>query len=100
MENLESSTSNTQTEESSQDMPWNTKSLKEGPFQIDDGAFVVWRTVFDVWRSADSKGREMSTGGTREGVEKMTRWTLKCEQEGWPEGAKRVIGKAYNGVDL
>tara|TARA_B100000676_G_scaffold307341_1_gene365584 strand:+ start:983 stop:1129 length:147 start_codon:yes stop_codon:yes gene_type:complete len=45
------------------------------------------------------EGRKMSTGGTEEGVIRMTRWTLKCEQEGTLHLYTRVIN-ATSGVKL
>ena len=33
----------------------------------------------------------MLTGLHKDNVIMMTRWHLKCEQEGWPEGSVRVL---------
>ena len=46
------------------------------------------------------EGRRMLSGGTKEAAVSMTRWHLKCEQEGWPEGSVRVVGTAYVGGKL
>ena len=42
----------------------------------------------------------MLTGLTREAVVDMTRWHLKCEQEGWPPGSVRVINNGIVGGKL
>ena len=46
------------------------------------------------------EGRKMLTGLTREAVVDMTRWHLKCEQEGWPPGSVRVINNGIVGGKL
>ena len=56
-----------------------------------DECFTVWETRFGLFQTETLEGRSMLLGGTREGVIIMTRWHLKCEQEGWPEGSVRVI---------
>tara|TARA_R100000030_G_scaffold30754_1_gene22542 strand:+ start:1610 stop:1870 length:261 start_codon:yes stop_codon:yes gene_type:complete len=56
-----------------------------------DDCFRVWETRFGLWSSETKEGRKMLTGLTKEAVVTMTRWHLKCEQEGWPEGSVRVI---------
>ena len=49
---------------------------------LHDDCFYVWETRFGLFSSMTKEGREMSTGGTEDGVIRMTRWTLKCEQDG------------------
>ena len=41
------------------------------------------------------QGRKMMTGGTKDGVTLMTRWHLKCEQDGTLEKYTRVVGSAF-----
>lgn len=79
--------------------PENEVVVPEGSELIDD-VFYVWKTRFGLYSSMTKEGRNMLTGGTREGVISMTRWHLKCEQEGWPEGSVRVVGTAYVGGKL
>ena len=55
-----------------------------------DEAFYVWETRYGLWNTETKEGRGMMTGATRDDVVVMTRWHLKCEQEGWPEGSVRV----------
>ena len=64
-----------------------------------DDCFYVWETRFGLYSSMTKEGRKMSTGGTEEGVIRMTRWTLKCEQEGTLHLYTRVIN-ATSGVKL
>ena len=56
-----------------------------------DDCFRVWETRFGLWQSETKQGRKMLTGLHRDNVVMMTRWHLKCEQEGWPEGSVRVL---------
>jgi len=65
-----------------------------------DDTFRVWETRFGLWSSETKQGRKMLTGGTKEAVVSMTRWHLKCEQEGWPEGSVRVINNGIVGGKL
>ena len=55
--------------------------VPEGATLYDD-CFYVWKTRYGLYSSMTKEGREMSTGGTEDGVIRMTRWTLKCEQDG------------------
>ena len=59
-----------------------------------DDCFYVWETRFGLWSTETKEGRKMLTGGTRDGVVEMTRWHLKCEQEGTLHLYTRVIGDA------
>ena len=72
--------------------------IPEGAILHDD-CFYVWKTRFGLYSSMTKEGRKMSTGGTEDGVIKMTRWTLKCEQEGTLHLYTRVIN-ATSGVKL
>ena len=65
-----------------------------------DDCFRVWETRFGMWSSETKQGRKMLTGLDRENVIMMTRWHLKCEQEGWPEGSVRVVNNGVVGGKL
>ena len=67
---------------------------------VHDEVFVVRKTRFGLYKSTTVQGREMLTGASEENVIIMTRWHLKCEQEGWPEGSVRVVGTGAKAVDL
>ena len=60
-----------------------------------DECFYVWETRFGLFSSMTTKGRQMLTGAVKDNVILMTRWHLKCEQDGWPEGSVRIVN---NGV--
>ena len=64
-----------------------------------DDCFRVWETRFGLWQSETKDGRRMLTGAFRDNVILMTRWHLKCEQEGWAEGSVRVVN-VTKGVEL
>ena len=59
-----------------------------------DDCFRVWETRYGVWSTETKQGRRMLTGLTREAVVDMTRWHLKCEQEGTLHLYTRVVGSA------
>ena len=65
-----------------------------------DDCFRVWETRFGMWSSETKQGRKMLTGLEKESVIMMTRWHLKCEQEGWPEGSVRVVNSGVVGGKL
>ena len=73
--------------------------VPDGSVLIDD-CFYVWETRFGLFSTMTTKGREMLTGAVRDNVIMMTRWHLKCEQEGWPEGSVRVVNSGSVGVKL
>ena len=56
-----------------------------------DDCFRVWQTRFGLWSTETKQGRKMLTGLTREAVVDMTRWHLKCEQEGTLHLYTRVV---------
>jgi len=68
--------------------------IPKGSEMIDD-VFYVWETRFGLFSTMTKEGRQMLTGPSKEAAVEMTRWHLKCEQEGWPEGSVRVVN---NGV--
>ena len=65
-----------------------------------DDCFRIYETRFGLWSTETKEGRKMLTGLDRENVIMMTRWHLKCEQEGWPEGSVRVINSGVVGGKL
>ena len=73
--------------------------IPEGSVMIDD-CFYVWETRFGLFSTMTGEGRQMMTGGTKDGVIEMTRWHLKCEQEGWPPGSVRVVNNGVVGGKL
>ena len=62
--------------------------------ELIDEAFYVWRTRFGLHSTMTVKGRKMLTGLRKQDVIIMTRWHLKCEQEGTLDDYSRVIGDA------
>ena len=67
--------------------------------EVIDEAFVVRETRYGLYKSTTVAGRAMLTGADKENVVIMTRWHLKCEQEGWPEGSVRVVSTS-KAIDL
>ena len=65
-----------------------------------DDCFRVWETRFGLWSSETKEGRKMLTGLTKEAVVTMTRWHLKCEQEGTLDQYTRVINNGVVGGKL
>ena len=53
-----------------------------------------------LWSTETKEGRKMLTGLKKEDVVSMTRWHLKCEQDGTLDQYTRVIGDAYVGGKL
>ena len=70
-----------------------TIAVPEGAELIDD-VFYVWETRFGLYSTMTKEGRKMLTGCTKDGVVTMTRWHLKCEQDGTLDQHSRVIGDA------
>ena len=73
--------------------------VPEGAELIDD-VFYVWKTRYSLYSSMTKQGRKMMTGATKDGVTVMTRWHLKCEQDGTLEQYTRVVGDAFVGGKL
>ena len=71
----------------------NTVVVPEGAELIDE-CFYVWETRYGLYSTMTKQGRQMMTGATKDGVTFMTRWHLKCEQEGTLEKYTRVVGSA------
>ena len=74
-------------------------TIPENAELIDD-VFYVWKTRFGLFTTMTKEGRKRLTGGTRDGVIIMTRWHLKCEQDGTLEDYTRVVGSAIVGGKL
>ena len=72
--------------------------IPKGAELIDD-VFYVWETRYGLYSTMTKEGRQMMTGGTKDGVTKMTRWHLKCEQEGTLHLYTRVVNSTQ-GVKL
>ena len=65
-----------------------------------DDCFRVFEPRMGLWSTETKEGRKMLTGMKKEDVVSMTRWHLKCEQEGTLDQYTRVIGDAYVGGKL
>ena len=75
-------------------MPQEIKKPPENAELIDE-VFYVWETRYGLFTTMTKEGREMITGGTKDGVIVMTRWHLKCEQDGTLEQYTTVVGDAF-----
>ena len=73
--------------------------VPEGAELIDD-VFYVWKTRFGLYSTMTKQGRKMLTGGTREGVVRMTSWHLKCEQDGTLHLYTHVVNSGVVGGKL
>ena len=73
--------------------------VPEGAELIDD-VFYVWTTRFNLYTTMTKQGRKMLTGATRDGVITMTRWHLKCIQEGTLDEYTRVVNSGVVGGKL
>ena len=71
----------------------NEVTVPEGAELIDD-VFYVWETRYGLYSTMTKQGRKMMTGATKDSVTIMTRWHLKCEQDGTLEQYSRVVGSA------
>jgi hypothetical protein len=77
------------------------EKVKQNPkSELIDDCFYVWETRFGLFSTITKEGREMLTGGTRDGIVNMTRWHLKCEQDGTLHLYTRVVGSITIAVDL
>ncbi len=72
--------------------------IPEGAELIDE-CFYVWETRYGLYSTMTKEGRRMMTGATKDGVTVMTRWHLKCEQEGTLHLYTRVVNTTQ-GVKL
>lgn len=65
-----------------------------------DEAFVVRQSRAGLFNSFTVGGVPKLCALTQEHCVTMTRWHLKCEQEGWPEGSTRVVNSGVVGGKL
>ena len=75
-------------------MPQEIKQPPDGAELIDD-VFYVWKTRYGLFSTMTKEGRSMLTGGTKDGVIVMTRWHLKCEQDGTLDDYSYVVGDSF-----
>ena len=77
------------------------KDIPEDVVWIDD-AFYIKKTRFGLYTSIlkNPLGANFITGATEDGVITMTRWHLKCEQDGTLEDHSWVVGDAFVGGKL
>jgi hypothetical protein len=68
--------------------------------ELVDDVFYVWETRYGLYSSMTKQGRKMITGLHKDNVILMTRWHLKCEQDGTLDQYTRVVGSATMGVKL
>ena len=73
--------------------------VPEDAVLIDD-VFYVWTTRFGLYTTMTKQGRKMLTGATRDSVVTMTRWHLKCEQDGTLEKYTKVVNSGVVGGKL
>ena len=62
--------------------------------ELIDECFYVWETRYGLFSSMTKDGRKMLTGAIKDNVTIMTRWHLKCEQDGTLDQYSRVVGSA------
>ena len=75
-----------------------TFTIPEGVELIDD-AFYVTETRF-MWKSVLKDGKDFLFGLDRESVLQMSRWHLKCLQEGTLDDYTRVVNDGKVGGKL
>ena len=77
------------------------KDIPENVKWIDD-AFYIKETRFGLYTSIlkEPLGQHFLTGGTEDGILQMTRWHLKCLQDGSMDEYTRVINDGFVGGKL
>ncbi len=77
------------------------KELPEDVVWIDD-AFYIKKTRFGLYTSIlkDPLGNHFLTGATEDGVLQMTRWHLKCLQDGTIDDYTYVVNSGVVGGKL
>ena len=75
------------------------QGLPDNATLIDD-VFYVWKTRYGLFSTMTKQGRKMMTGATKDGVTIMTRWHLKCEQEGTLHLYTRMVNSGVVGGKL
>tara|TARA_R110001606_G_C15128812_1_gene623084 strand:+ start:341 stop:595 length:255 start_codon:yes stop_codon:yes gene_type:complete len=73
--------------------------LPENAELIDD-VFYVWKSRYGLYSTMTKEGRKMLTGLHKDNVILMTRWHLKCEQEGTLHLYTRVVNSGVVGGKL
>jgi len=73
---------------------------EENNYEWIDDCFRVWETRYGMWSSETKEGRKMLTGMHKDNVIIMTRWHLKCEQEGTLHLYSRVVNSGVVGGKL
>ena len=68
--------------------------IPKGSELIDD-VFYVWETRYGLHSTMTKEGRKMLTSLKKDDVIMMTRWHLKCEQDGTLEQHSRMIGDSF-----
>ena len=77
------------------------KMVPEDAKLIDDAFYVVeTRFMWKSMRQVDGEWKDFLFGLTEKVVTDMSRWHLKCEQEGTLEQYSRVVGSAIVGGKL
>ena len=77
------------------------KMVPENAKLIDDAFYVVeTRFMWKSMRQVDGEWKDFLFGLTEKIVTDMSRWHLKCEQEGTLEQYSRVVGNAIVGGKL
>lgn len=59
--------------------------------ELIDECFYVWETRYGLFSTMTKQGRKMLTGMHKDNVITMTRWHLKCEQDGTLHLYTRVV---------
>lgn len=65
-----------------------------------DDAFYIKETRFGLFTSVLKNGKDFITGATYDGVFQMSRWHLKCLQDGSLKDHTRVINDGVVGGKL
>lgn len=60
-----------------------------------DDVFYIKETRYGLFTSVKKNGDNFLTGATYDGVLEVSRWHLKCEQDGTLEKYTRVVGDAF-----
>lgn len=68
--------------------------------ELIDDFFYVWKTRFGLHSTMTIEGRKMLTGLKKNDAIEMTRWHLKCEQEGTLDNYTRVVNSGVVGGKL
>jgi hypothetical protein len=77
----------------------NEVTIPKGSELIDE-CFYVWATRYGLFSSMTKDGRKMLTGAVRDNVIIMTRWHLKCEQDGTLDNHTIVVSGGGSYKDL